>query len=70
MDNNTPIIVIELVLTFGGVLLFGWWQLRSIKRDQQQAAAQKLAQAAAEAQVEARIGAQAEHSTENAPPRE
>ena len=48
MENNLPIIVIELVLTFGGVLLFGWWQLRSIKRDQQAAAAEKLAEAAGE----------------------
>jgi predicted negative regulator of RcsB-dependent stress response len=47
MDSNLPIIVIELVLTFGGVLLFGWWQLRSIKRDQQKAAAQRQAQAIA-----------------------
>ena len=42
MDTNTPIIVIELVLVFGGALLFGWWQLRSIKKDQQKAAQQKL----------------------------
>ena len=48
MENNLPIIVIEVVLTFGGVLLFGWWQLRSIKRDQQAAAAKKLAEAAGE----------------------
>ena len=46
MDSNLPIIVIELVLVFGGALLFGWWQLRSIKRDQQAAAAKKLAEAA------------------------
>jgi hypothetical protein len=41
---NTPIILIEVVLVFGGVLLFGWWQLRSIKRDQQQAAEQRQRQ--------------------------
>ena len=41
MDTNLPIILIEVVLTFGGVLVFGWWQLRSIKNDQQKAAAQK-----------------------------
>lgn len=28
-----PIIVIELVLVFGGVLLFGWWQLRDLDRE-------------------------------------
>jgi NitT/TauT family transport system ATP-binding protein len=53
MDSNTPIIVIELVLTFGGVLLFGWWQLRSIKRDQQAAAARKLLEAGAESATSA-----------------
>lgn len=42
MDNHLPIILIEVVVTFGGVLAFGWWQLRSIKKDQQKAAAQKL----------------------------
>ncbi len=52
MDSNLPIIVIELVLTFGGVLLFGWWQLRSIKRDQQAAAAKNLAEAAGERAAE------------------
>ena len=48
MENNLPIIVIEVVLTFVGVLLFGWWQLRSIKRDQQAAAAKRLAEASGE----------------------
>ena len=48
MDTNTPIIVIELVLVFGGALLFGWWQLRSIKKDQQKAARQKSLDAASE----------------------
>lgn len=41
---NTPIILIEVVLVFGGVLLFGWWQLRSIKRDQQKAAEERQRQ--------------------------
>ena len=52
MDNPLPIIVIELVLVFGGVLLFGWWQLRDVKRDQQAAAAKKRAQAADERHAE------------------
>ena len=47
MDSHLPIIVIELVLVFGGVLLFGWWQLRSVKRDQQEAAAKKRADSVA-----------------------
>jgi hypothetical protein len=33
MDNFTPIILIEVVLTFGGVLLFAWWQLRDLKKE-------------------------------------
>jgi hypothetical protein len=44
MDTHLPIILIEVVLIFGGVLLFGWWQLRSIRRDQE-AAARRRAQA-------------------------
>ena len=27
--------LIELVVIFGGVLAFGWWQLRSVERDRQ-----------------------------------
>jgi predicted negative regulator of RcsB-dependent stress response len=54
MDSNRPIIVIEVVMTFGGVLLFAWWQSRSIRRDQQKATAQKLAQAGTERQAESR----------------
>ena len=52
MNGNFPIIAIEVAMVFGGVLLFGWWQLRSIKRDQEAAAAQKRAQATAEQQAE------------------
>ena len=49
MSENLPIILIELVLVFGGVLLFVWWQLRSVKRDQRQAAREAAdARAAAE----------------------
>jgi hypothetical protein len=28
-----PVIVIEVILIFGGVLLFGWWQLRDLERE-------------------------------------
>ena len=45
MDSNFPIIAIEVVMVFGGALLFGWWQLRDIRRDQQKAAEQKLLEA-------------------------
>jgi hypothetical protein len=30
--SNLPIILIEVVLIFGGVLAFGIWQLRSLKQ--------------------------------------
>ena len=33
MGSNLPIVLIEVVLIFGGVLAFGWWQLRSLARD-------------------------------------
>jgi hypothetical protein len=34
VSGNWPLILIEGVLVFGGALLFGWWQLRSVARDQ------------------------------------
>jgi hypothetical protein len=42
-SEHWPIIVIEVVLGFGGALLFGWWQLRTIKRDRAKAAAERAA---------------------------
>ncbi|MFC3148281.1 hypothetical protein [Piscinibacterium candidicorallinum] len=30
--QNLPVIVIEGVLVFGGVLAFAWWQLRELKQ--------------------------------------
>ena len=35
MDNFGPIILIEVVLVFGGVLLFAWWQLRDLKKERE-----------------------------------
>lgn len=35
--NHWPLILIEGVLVFGGALAFGWWQLRSVKRDREMA---------------------------------
>ncbi len=47
-----PIVLIEVVLVFGGVLAFGWWQLRSIERDRREAARRREAQADAAARAE------------------
>jgi hypothetical protein len=33
MDNFGPVILIEVILIFGGVLLFAWWQLRDIRKE-------------------------------------
>ena len=35
MDDFGPIILIEVVLVFGGVLLFAWWQLRDLKKERE-----------------------------------
>jgi hypothetical protein len=43
MKDNLPIILIEGLLVLGGALAFGGWQLRSIRRDQQKAAAERTA---------------------------
>lgn len=44
--SNWPLLLIEGVLVFGGALLFGWWQLRSVARDQQETARRREAEAA------------------------
>lgn len=48
MSQHLPVILIEVVLIFGGVLLFGWWQLRSLKKDQQKTAREREARAKTE----------------------
>jgi hypothetical protein len=35
MDNFGPIILIEVVLVFGGVLLFAWWQLHDLQKERE-----------------------------------
>ncbi len=37
MENFGPVILIEVVLVFGGVLLFAWWQLRDLKKEREKA---------------------------------
>ena len=35
MDSFGPVILIEVVLVFGGVLLFTWWQLRDLRKERE-----------------------------------
>jgi hypothetical protein len=35
MDNFGPIILIEVILVFGGVLLFAWWQLHDLRKERE-----------------------------------
>jgi hypothetical protein len=32
--SNFPVILIEVILVFGGVLAFGIWQLRALKKQE------------------------------------
>jgi hypothetical protein len=41
MDNFGPVILIEVVLFFGGVLLFAWWQLRDLRKEREKAQKKK-----------------------------
>jgi Flp pilus assembly protein protease CpaA len=60
MSEHLPVILIELVLVFGGVLLFVVWQLRSVKRDQAKTRAERAAREAAAAAAAQTAGAAAE----------
>lgn len=42
-SGDLPLILIEVVLVFGGVLAFGWWQLRDVRRAREKTAADKAA---------------------------
>jgi hypothetical protein len=33
MNNYGGVMVLEVILIFGGVLLFAWWQLRDIRKE-------------------------------------
>ena len=35
MSEFAPVIIIELVLVFGGVVLFAWWQLRDLRKERE-----------------------------------
>jgi len=36
MNDFDLIVLIEVVLVFGGVLLFAWWQLHDLRREKKQ----------------------------------
>lgn len=45
MSEHAPIIVVEVVMIFGGALAFAWWQFRDLareKRKKQEREAQRL----------------------------
>lgn len=35
LSSDLPVILIEVILVFGGVLAFGWWQLRDLERERE-----------------------------------
>ena len=41
MDNFGPAILFEVVLVFGGVLLFAWWQLRDLRKEREKSQQKK-----------------------------
>lgn len=40
-----PIVLIEVILVFGGVLAFAWWQLRDVRIARERAAREQAASA-------------------------
>ena len=48
-SSHWPLILIEGVLVFGGALAFGWWELRSVKRDREKMLAERRAREAQDA---------------------
>ena len=49
MGSHLPLVIVEGVMVFGGALLFGWWQLRSVRRDREKSAQEARRKAAEEA---------------------
>ncbi|CAM3724627.1 hypothetical protein [Polynucleobacter antarcticus] len=35
MNSPIPIIAIELILVFGGMVLFAWWQFRDLRKERE-----------------------------------
>jgi hypothetical protein len=40
--SDLPLILVEVVLVFGGAVLFGWWQLRDLARERRAREAREL----------------------------
>jgi hypothetical protein len=57
MDGHGVVILIEVVMVFGGALAFGWWQLRDLKRERLKREVARLTQAAASSSTEPQQGA-------------
>ncbi len=43
MEGALPLILVEGVLVFGGVLAFAWWQFRDLRRERERTAAREAA---------------------------
>ena len=56
MSEPLPLILIEVVLVFGGLLAFGWWQLRDVRKAREPARRRREAEAKAEATARAQSG--------------
>lgn len=35
MVDHLPLILVEVVMVFGGALAFGWWQFRDLRRERE-----------------------------------
>lgn len=68
--EHAPLVLIEVILVFGGVLLFGWWQLRSVERDRRELQRRRQAEAHSQAPAEAPPGAPADPTRDETRPPE
>jgi hypothetical protein len=41
MGDSLPLIVVEIVLVFGGAVAFAWWQFRDLARERAKRASAK-----------------------------
>jgi hypothetical protein len=42
--NHLPLILVEVLLVFGGAVAFAWWQFRDLKREREKREAAKRQQ--------------------------